>query len=69
MAGRGGNRRHDEYLGRTARLVKDFKKTIDQQNKSIQEAQTELKELEEEHQQHVKQRNNKLKDEIGTPQN
>jgi DNA repair exonuclease SbcCD ATPase subunit len=43
-------------------LVKDLKRTIDQQNKSIQEAQTELKELEE--QQHVKEQNNELKDEI-----
>ena len=44
-------------------LVKDPKKTIDQQNQSIQEAQTELRELKEE-QQHVKERNNELKGEI-----
>ena len=44
-------------------LVKDLKKTIDQQNKSIHEAQTELKEIKEV-QQHVNEQINELKDEI-----
>jgi hypothetical protein len=46
-------------------LVRDLKKTIDQQSRSIQEAQVELKELKEE-QQLVKEQNNELKDEICT---
>jgi chromosome segregation ATPase len=44
-------------------LVKELKTTIDQQNKSIKEAQTELKELKEDQQQ-VKEQNNELKDEV-----
>jgi regulator of replication initiation timing len=46
-------------------LVKDLKETIDQQNKSILDAHAELKELKEE-QQHVREQNDELKNEICT---
>ncbi|KIW22074.1 uncharacterized protein PV07_12536 [Cladophialophora immunda] len=49
-------------------LVKELKKTIDQQNDALLEVQTELKELKEE-QQYVKEQNNELKDEIGMLRN
>lgn len=44
-------------------LVKELKETIDRQNGSIQDAQTELKELREE-QQYVKEQNDELKNEV-----